>query len=194
MILEESFPFEIKPTWLLLKNGNLPLRQVFFPLSCFRSRQIVRTIQNNAMFSSKQLSEDQIAAIKSWAADGAQLPEIQKKITEDFKLTVTYMDTRFAILDLGIELVEPKKEQPAPEITEAPVVTGKTTVTMDSIAVSGTMVSGRVVFSDGETALWSLDETGRPSLDPAKPDYQPIQEDIVEFQTQLRALIQSTGL
>jgi len=146
------------------------------------------------MFSSKQLSEDQIIAIKSWAADGAQLPEIQKRITEEFKLTVTYMDTRFAILDLGIQLVEPKKEEPAPEIKKAPVPTGRTAVTMDSIAVHGTMVSGKVEFSDGETALWSLDQTGRPSLDPANPDYQPSQEDIVEFQTQLRALIQSTGL
>ncbi|MBG7608950.1 MAG: hypothetical protein IZT59_13125 [Verrucomicrobia bacterium] len=146
------------------------------------------------MFSSKQLSEDQIATIKSWVADGAQLPEIQKRITEEFKITVTYMDTRFVILDLGIELIEEKKEEPAPEVVKTLVPTGKTTVTMDSIAVPGTMVSGKVEFSDGETAVWSLDQTGRPSLDPTTPDYQPTQEDIMEFQTQLRSLIQSAGL
>lgn len=146
------------------------------------------------MFSSKQLSEDQIANIKSWAAEGAQLSEIQKRITEEFKISVTYMDTRFAILDLGIELVEEKKEEPAVEIVQKPIPTGKTTVTMDSIAVPGTLVSGKVEFSDGESALWSLDQTGRPSLDPSSPGYQPSQEDILEFQSQLRALIQSSGL
>ena len=146
------------------------------------------------MFSSKQLSEDQIATIKSWVADGAQLPEIQKRITEEFKITVTYMDTRFVVLDLGIELIEEKKEEPAPEVVKTLVPTGKTTVTMDSIAVPGTMVSGKAEFSDGETAVWSLDQTGRPSLDPSTPDYQPTQEDIMEFQTQLRSLIQSAGL
>ncbi len=146
------------------------------------------------MFSSKQLSEDQIATIRSWAADGAQLPEIQKRITEEMKISVTYMDTRFAILDLGIELVEEKKEEPAPEIVSTPVPTGKTTATMDTIAVPGTLVSGRVEFSDGETALWSLDQTGRPSLDPSTVGYQPSQEDIMEFQTQLRSLIQKSGL
>lgn len=146
------------------------------------------------MFSSKQLSEDQIATIKSWVADGAQLPEIQKRITEEFKITVTYMDTRFVILDLGIELIEEKKEEPAPEVVKTLVPTGKTTVTMDSIAVPGTMVSGKVEFSDGETAVWSLDQSGSPSLDPSTPDYQPTQEDIMEFQTQLRSLIQSAGL
>ena len=146
------------------------------------------------MFSSKQLSEDQIATIKSWAAGGAQLPEIQKRITEEFKLTVTYMDTRFAILDLGIELLEEKKEEPTPEIVETPVATGKTTVSMDSIAVPGTLVSGNVEFSDGEKALWSLDQAGRPSLDPKTAGYQPSQEDIMEFQTQLRAHIQQAGL
>jgi len=146
------------------------------------------------MFSSKQLTEDQITTIKSWAADGAQLSEIQKKITEEFKISVTYMDTRFAILDLEIELVEEKKDEPAPKVVAMPVPSGKVTVTMDSIAVPGAMVSGTVEFSDGETAVWKLDQTGRPSLDLANPDYEPTQEDIMEFQTQLRALIQSAGL
>lgn len=146
------------------------------------------------MFSSKQLSEEQISSIKDWASKGAQLSEIQKRITEEFEITVTYMDTRFAILDLGIELVEEKKEDPALEVPSVPVPTGKVTATMDSIAVPGTLVSGKVEFSDGETALWSLDQTGRPSIDPSTPGYQPKQEDIVEFQTQLRAIVQSAGL
>ena len=146
------------------------------------------------MFSTKQLSEEQIASIKSWAAEGAQLPDIQLRMKEEFGISVTYMDTRFAILDLGIELIEEKKEEPVAEIKDAPVPTGEVTVTMDSVALPGAIVSGKVVFSDGESALWMLDQTGRPSLDPTTPGYQPNQEDIMEFQKQLRALIESTGL
>ncbi|WP_411827713.1 hypothetical protein [Luteolibacter sp. AS25] len=147
------------------------------------------------MFSTKQLSEAQINSIKSWAEDGANLSDIQLRMKEDFDLAITYMDTRFLVLDLGITLVEEKKEEPAPEVIDAtPVPTGTMTVTMDSIAIPGTLVSGKAIFSDGEKALWSLDQTGRPSLDPDTPGYQPSQEDILSFQTQLRELIKSTGL
>lgn len=146
------------------------------------------------MFSSKQLSADQIETIKAWAAEGAQLSEIQAKIREEFKLPATYMDTRFVILDLGIELIEEKKEEEPVVIPEAPVPTGSVNVTMDTIPAPGALVSGKAVFSDGESATWMLDQTGRPSLDPATVGYQPTQEDIMEFQKQLRAHIESTGL
>lgn len=146
------------------------------------------------MFSTKQLSEEQISSIRAWAAAGAQLPEIQLRMKEQFGLSVTYMDTRFVVLDLGIELVEEKKGEALPEIKEKPIPTGMVKVTMDSIAIPGALVSGRAVFSDGEAAIWMLDQTGRPALDPDTAGYQPTKEDIIEFQKQLRALIESTGL
>lgn len=146
------------------------------------------------MFSAKQLSEDKVTAIKSWAAGGAQLPDIQLRMKEDFDLTLTYMDTRFLVLDLGIEIVEEKKEEPVPEVKVAPIPTGEVTVTMDSIALPGALVSGKVVFSDGEAGIWMLDQTGRPALDPDTPGYSPTREDLMEFQKQLRALIESSGL
>lgn len=146
------------------------------------------------MFSTKQLSEEQIATIKSWAADGAQLPDIQLRIKEEMDFSLTYMDTRFVVLDLGIELIEPEKEVPVEEIKPAPVPTGEVNVSMDSIAVPGTVVSGKISFSDGEQALWSIDQTGRPSMNPDTPGYKPSQEDLLEFQAQLRLLIEQSGL
>lgn len=146
------------------------------------------------MFSSKQLSGEQITAIQSWAAGGAQLPEIQLHMKEDFGLSLTYMDTRFLVLDLGIEIIEEKKEEPAAELKQVPVPTGAVSVTMDAIAMPGAIVSGKVVFSDGEAGIWMLDQTGRPGLDPHTPGYTPSREDLTEFQKQLRALIESTGL
>ena len=146
------------------------------------------------MFSPKQLSGEQITEIKSWAAGGAQLPDIQLRMKEEHGFSLTYMETRFLVLDLGIELIEEKKEDPAPETKQAPVPTGAVSVTMDAIAIPGAVVSGKVVFSDGEAGVWMLDQTGRPGLDPDTPGYAPSREDIMEFQKQLRTLIESTGL
>ena len=146
------------------------------------------------MFSTKQLSGEQITAIQSWAAGGAQLPDIQLRVKEDFGFSLTYMDTRFLVLDLGIEMIVEKMEEPAAEIKQAPLPTGAVSVTMDAIAVPGAIVSGKVVFSDGEAGIWMLDQTGRPALDPDTPGYAPSREDVMEFQKQLRALIESSGL
>lgn len=146
------------------------------------------------MFSAKQLSADQITAIQSWAAGGAQLPDIQLRMKEEFGLSLTYMDTRFLVLDLGIEIIVEKMEEPAAEIKSAPIPAGVVSVTMDAIAMPGAIVSGKVVFSDGEAGIWMLDQTGRPALDPDTPGYAPSREDIMEFQKQLRTLIESTGL
>lgn len=146
------------------------------------------------MFSPKQLSGEQITAIQSWAAGGAQLPDIQLRMKEDFGFSLTYMDTRFLVLDLGIEIIVEKMEEPAAEIKQAPIPTGAVSVTMDAIAVPGAIVSGKVVFSDGEAGIWMLDQTGRPALDPDTPGYAPSREDLMEFQKQLRSLIESSGL
>lgn len=146
------------------------------------------------MFSAKQLSPDQISALQQWAADGASMSDLQRHIKEDFGFSLTYMDTRFLILDLGIQLIEEVKEVPKVEEKPAPVPTGKVTVTMDTLTLPGALVSGKVSFSDGETAVWMLDQNGRPGLDPDTAGYRPTQEDIVEFQKQLRALIEKSGL
>jgi hypothetical protein len=147
------------------------------------------------MFSSKQLSADQITTIKTWAAEGAQLPEIQERIRAEMNHAVTYMDTRFLILDLGIELHVEKEPEPIPEAKpSASPAEGATHATMDSIPVPGSLVSGKVTFSDGETGVWTLDQTGRPTLDFKTVGYQPSREDIMEFQVQLRALIEQSGL
>lgn len=147
------------------------------------------------MFSSKQLSPDQVNTVKAWAAAGDKLADIQRKLREEMEFPVTYMDTRFVVLDLGLELEEDEKPVPPAETPREPkVATGRVAVTMDSIALPGAIVSGKVEFSDGESAIWTLDQTGRPAMDPDTPGYQPTPEDIVSFQKQLRTLIQQSGL
>ncbi|MEO5713292.1 MAG: hypothetical protein ABIT37_07370 [Luteolibacter sp.] len=146
------------------------------------------------MFSASKLTPEQKEALKLWAAEGATMSDLQRHLKDDFGHTLTYMDTRFLILDLGIELVEPAKPPEKKEEKPVLVPTGKVTTTMDSLTLPGAMVSGKVTFSDGETGIWMLDQTGRPGLDPDTAGYSPTREDIMEFQTQLRDLIQKSGL
>ncbi|MDH4444435.1 MAG: hypothetical protein QE267_04830 [Akkermansiaceae bacterium] len=146
------------------------------------------------MFSANSLTPEQKDALKKWAAEGATMSDLQRHLKDDFGHTLTYMDTRFLVLDLGIELVEPAKPEEKKEEKPAPVPTGVVTTTMDSLTLPGALVSGKVSFSDGETAVWMLDQTGRPGLDPDTAGYRPSPEDIQEFQKQLRDLIQKSGL
>ncbi len=146
------------------------------------------------MFSASQLTPEQKIALKQWAAGGATMSDLQRHLKDDFGHSLTYMDTRFLILDLGIELVETLKAEPKKEEKPAPIPTGVVSTTMDSLTLPGALVSGKVSFSDGETAIWMLDQTGRPSMDPDTAGYRPSQEDILEFQKQLRDLIQKSGL
>ncbi len=119
--------------------------------------------------------------------------DLQRRLKEDFAISLTYMDTRFLVLDLGINLVEAAVEEAKLQEKLAPTPTGMVSVTMDTLALPGALVSGKVDFSDGETAIWMLDQSGRPGLDPDTAGYRPSQPDIVEFQKQLRTLLESSG-
>ena len=146
------------------------------------------------MFSASKLTPEQIDSLKQWAAEGATMSDLQRHLKEDFGHTLTYMDTRFLILDLKIDLIEEPKIVKKEEEKPAPIPTGFVSTTMDSLTLPGALVSGKVTFSDGETGVWMLDQTGRPGLDPDTPGYRPTPEDIKEFQVQLRDLIQKSGL
>lgn len=149
------------------------------------------------MFSAKQLSEDQKTDLHQFAAEGATIADLQKRLKDEHGISITYMDARFLVLDLGIELVippEPEQKLDEPSIADKPLPTGEVSATMDSIATPGAMVSGKVTFSDGESAIWMIDQTGRPSLDPDTSGYRPSEEDVLAFQKQLSELVRGAGL
>ena len=155
------------------------------------------------MFSAKDLTEEQKETIRSWVADGAQMADVQKRLNDEFEISVTYMDTRFLSLDLDLQFQSEEEETPEPAAEEgaldegAPVASvpdagggfQPVTVGLDSIARPGAMVSGTVSFSDGEKGRWMIDEMGRPSVDPDTPGYQPAEHDLMDFQNRLRDLL-----
>lgn len=141
------------------------------------------------MFSVSQLSDDQKIQIEAWAADGAQLPGIQKKIQEEFKIKITYMDTRFLVLDLGIELVKEEVVEEPAVAEEVKVAAGVVDATVDEIERPGALKSGSATFSDGEKAMWMIDQEGRLSIDPETPGYEVGEEDLIKFQEKLRDML-----
>lgn len=57
------------------------------------------------------LDKNQSACVKSWVADGASVADVQSRLKSEFGISMTYMDVRFLIDDLGAEIAS--KEQPA---------------------------------------------------------------------------------
>ena len=168
------------------------------------------------------LTDEQKKAVAAWVDDGAELGDIQSRLKEEFDISITYLDTRFLLGDLGLELKsereeeEPEEEEapaeeetppaadevlppegtedtpPAPE-EDFPTPGGNVTVTVDQIAQPHALVSGKVTFSDGKAAAWYLDQMGQLGLDPEDADYRPNQTDIAAFQVELQNVLQKQG-
>ena len=122
------------------------------------------------------LDEAQRQRVTAWVLQGAKLSEIQNRLAEEFSIKLTYMEVRFLVDDLKLKLKDPEPpkvvEPPAAPKTAAtaaalpgdeaspPPAGGKVSVSVDQITQPGAIVSGKVTFSDGQTADWYLDQTG----------------------------------
>ena len=133
---------------------------------------------------------------------------------------MTFLDVRMLVSDLGLSLLEEKKEEesadeegeaggesdaegaPAGE-AGAPLVdaegkpaggAGSVKVTLNEVTPPGMVASGKVTFSDGESAEWYFDQMGRLGLDPGTPDYRPSEADVSAFQDELQRLAQDQGM
>ncbi|MBT3295234.1 MAG: hypothetical protein HN919_13570 [Verrucomicrobia bacterium] len=147
------------------------------------------------------LTDEQKAAVAEWVRDGAGLSDVQKRLQSEFDISMTYMDVRFLVIDLELTLqeeAEPVPEptpEPAPEAegAESGALPGGVSVDVDRLVKPGAVVSGSVVFSDGQQASWSLDQMGRLALDAGDKEYRPSEEDLAEFQTALRDALKKQG-
>lgn len=156
-----------------------------------------------------ELSDAQIAAVTKWILEGRSLADVQRSLREDLGISMTYMDVRFLVDDLDIEVA--KKEPEAPELSEVEAVedvtaepaeaelveesaNGAVTVDVDVIMRPGSLVSGTVVFSDGVSLGWQLSAAGQLGLIPGDdPEYRPSPEDLQSFQSQLEEVLRKKG-
>ena len=66
-------------------------------------------------------------------------------------------------------------------------------MSVDQITKPGAIVSGKVTFSDGQTADWYLDQTGRLGVVPKQQGYKPSAADVQDFQLALQQEVAKLG-
>ena len=159
------------------------------------------------------LDEAQRKKVTEWIGQGLKLSEIQNLLGTELGLRLTYMEVRLLVDDLKLtpkdvdppkpatlnlagSAAEPAPDAPvakpfAPEPAAAPK--GGVSVVLDQLARPGALVSGKVTFSDGNTADWYLDQTGRLGLSPQVPGYRPPAADVQQFQIALEAELSKVG-
>lgn len=162
-----------------------------------------------------KLTQEQKQQLADWVRDGLSLSDIQKNLQSEFDVLITYMDLRFLVDDLDLSM----PDKPSAHFTEdlktaaasnpaadahqgnADVLDADDSiggglpvkVSLDRITRPGALISGSVSFSDGVTAQWHLDQTGRLALQPPSPGYQPSPQDVMQFQQELQSLVEQQG-
>lgn len=142
------------------------------------------------------LNDEQKQQVAAWVRSGLGLAEVQRRLESEFNLRATFMEVRFLVDDLELELADPTPPPQAtadagansadsvaaeseggsadvPEPADAELDDpfdmpggGSATVSIDPIQRPGALVSGSVTFSDGESMGWQLDQMGRLGLLP----------------------------
>jgi len=162
------------------------------------------------------LTEEQRRQVAVWISQGAKLGEIQDRLAAEFGLKLTYMDTRFLVDDLKLVPKDPERpkvlelagvaktptaaqtppaEAEAATLEDAPAPIGgeRVAVTVDQITRPGSIVSGKVTFSDGQVAEWYLDQMGRLGVVPKQQGYKPSAADVQDFQIALQQEVAKLG-
>jgi len=65
------------------------------------------------------LTPEQKAAVSSWVAAGDNLSAVQKKLADQFKVSMTYRDVRFLVDDLNLELKDPAPKVDTSDVSKA---------------------------------------------------------------------------
>ena len=143
--------------------------------------------------------------------EGIKLSDIQNLLADELDCRMTFLDLRLLaaeLEDVDWSQFDPKEkkseEAPAPAAPAAdeaapaaepaadpaaeaaPAAAGNTVVELSRLSRPGAMAHGTVTFASGVTAEWLIDEMGRLGLD--KVSGQPTEQDIQEFQVELRKL------
>jgi len=143
-----------------------------------------------------QLSDEQKREVAGWIAAGAKLSEVQQRLAAELNVRMTYMEARLLVDDLKLVPQETKEREakPAEQPVEPPAAQSRVRVEVDSIQRPGALVSGKVTFSDGVTADWSLDQMGRFGMLPSQQGYKPSSDDLAEFRKALEGALARKGL
>ena len=163
------------------------------------------------------LDEAQRQKVVEWIGQGLKLAEIQNRLISELHVTMTYMEVRMLVDDLKLTPKDPEPAKhsdtvlspsagmpaagsplagpgsPMPKPAQPAGVPGKVNLSVDQITRPGAVVSGKVTFSDGNTAAWQIDQTGQLGMVPPTPGYRPPASDVQPFQMALEAELSKLG-
>src|SRR5205085_7613023 len=155
------------------------------------------------------LDDAQRKKVAEWIAQGLKLSEIQSRLGSELGLHLTYMDVRFLVDDLKLTPKDIERPKAAATAVQGAIAApGKTTgaaqqqpvakqdavsISVDQIARPGAAVSGKVTFSDGNTAEWYFDQAGQLGLLPQTAGYRPSAPDLQQFQAALNRELSKMG-
>lgn len=156
-----------------------------------------------------EFTPEQKQAVAEWVAQGLSLSDIQKQLKEQFQLVPTFMEIRFLVLDLELNVKDQESASPHVDIKAMPkgqevddslsdtpgeeLLGGGVAIEIDRIKKPGALASGTARFSDGVKANWMVDQYGRVAIDAGKPGYRPSQEDLMAFQQEISRKLQQQG-
>jgi hypothetical protein len=165
------------------------------------------------------LDEAQRKKVAAWIAEGLKLSEIQSRLGSELGVRMTYMEVRLLVDDLKLtpKDIEPPKPiasqltNPVGAKTDVPRPAGpasaevpgpnepgaaakSVSVSVDQIARPGAVVSGKVVFTDGNKADWYIDQNGRLGLAPQLAGYRPPAAEVQQFQMVLESELSKMGM
>jgi hypothetical protein len=65
------------------------------------------------------LSPEQSSAVSSWIATGDSLSAVQRKLRDQYGVSLTFMEVRFLVDDLNLQLKDPAPKVNASDVTQA---------------------------------------------------------------------------
>ena len=81
-----------------------------------------------------EVSNEQRQQVRLWVAAGAGLSEVQKRLKDEFGLSLTYMDVRFLVLDLGAQVKDkPEPRKPPANLAGKQQAAGDATPAEDAV-------------------------------------------------------------
>ena len=136
-------------------------------------------------------TEERNRLIATKLDEGLSLFEVQKLLSNDYAVTMTYLELRLIAADLEVDWKKQDKETPAEE-KDAPVAVAeaeaepKAKVAISKLVRPGASMSGDVEFASGAKAEWFVDSMGRLGLNPTSGSEKPTEDDLMDFQTELQ--------
>ncbi len=161
-------------------------------------------------------NQERDAFIAGQLNQGVSLSDVQKALSEQFGLRMTYLELRMLAADLKVDWQKQDKAPaaPAPEAESEtdtapqdndgldgdvpddagipdegdglPPTSGKTHVTVSKLARPGASLNGEVTFASGAHGEWFIDGMGRLGLSLAEGSPKPDNNDYREFQIELQ--------